>query len=484
MGNNTITAREGIFPFNFKPTKCYCTSSNSCQRQGFNVIKTRDDVHPWCFSKSGNTLTLCEQSEDCSWTASKAEFSFSTLRERIEPWLTSLFQSEHLSVLIGSGLSIGVCDIAKVKSSQMPSTDFSVLNDELPHLIKEAANALGRGNGNFEDAIRVASSLLPGLKITDKNIAAKLEEEINIKINKFIDSLLSSEKALVSESNEDDRFHAINCLIAFFMSFSSRTGTRERLNIFTTNYDRFIEEAADLAGLRLIDRFTGQLAPVFRASRLDVDMHYNPPGIRGEPRYLEGVARFTKMHGSIDWFQFGNMIRRVCIPFGAHSIEPYLNAPGLYTGSPYSVMIYPKSSKDSETTFYPYVELFRDFASAICRPNSTIVTYGYSFGDEHINRIIRDMLTIPSTHLVIISYNDCLERIKAFYNETPHKDQISLLIGSEVASINKLTEYYLPKSAIDFATSRMSKILENRYRTNSSYEKKDDVDSKNAEEEK
>ena len=94
------------------------------------------------------------------------------------------------------------------------------------------------------------------------------------------------------------------------------------------------------------------------------------------------------------------------------------------------------------------------------------------------------MLTIPSTHLVIISYNDCLERIKAFYNETPHKDQISLLIGSEVASIDKLTEYYLPKSAIDFATSRMSKILENRYRTNSSYEKKDGVDSKNAEEEK
>jgi hypothetical protein len=27
-------------------------------------------------------------------------------------------------------------------------------------------------------------------------------------------------------------------------------------------------------------------------------------------------------------------------------------------------------------------------------PNSTLITYGYSFGDEHINRVIRDMLTI------------------------------------------------------------------------------------------
>ncbi len=44
--------------------------------------------------------------------------------------------------------------------------------------------------------------------------------------------------------------------------------------------------------------------PIFRSSRLNIDMHYNPPGIRGEPRYLEGVARFTKLHGSIDWCSF------------------------------------------------------------------------------------------------------------------------------------------------------------------------------------
>lgn len=61
-------------------------------------------------------------------------------------------------------------------------------------------------------------------------------------------------------------------------------------------------------------------------------------------------------------------------------------------------MIYPNPDKDRETAEYPYVELFRDFAAAICRPNNTLVTYGYGFGDEHINRVIKDMLTIPSTH--------------------------------------------------------------------------------------
>ena len=69
-------------------------------------------------------------------------------------------------------------------------------------------------------------------------------------------------------------------------------------------------------------------------------------------------------------------------------------------------MIYPNAGKDRETAEYPYVELFRDLAAAICRPNATLVLYGYGFGDDHINRIIRDMLTIPSTHLVIIIFSD------------------------------------------------------------------------------
>ena len=50
-------------------------------------------------------------------------------------------------------------------------------------------------------------------------------------------------------------------------------------------------------------------------------------------------------------------------------------------------MIYPNSAKDRETSEYPYVELFRDYAAAVCRPNSVLVTYGYGFGDEHINEI-------------------------------------------------------------------------------------------------
>jgi hypothetical protein len=226
-----------------------------------------------------------------------------------------------------------------------------------------------------------------------------------------------------------------------------------------------IEAGAELAGLHLLDRFVGNLSPIFRSSRLDLDMHYNPPGIRGEPRYLEGVARFTKLHGSLDWVDTGSDIRRIGLPFGAEDIGPYLYAPGLKGADTQKLMIYPNSAKDRETCDYPYVELFRDLAAGVCRPNSTLITYGYSFGDEHINRVIRDMLTIPSTHLVVISYDDSLERIKKTYEGLGRDSQISLLIGPDLADLQKLTENFLPKAAIDKATFRMSELLKQRFGT-------------------
>ena len=124
-------------------------------------------------------------------------------------------------------------------------------------------------------------------------------------------------------------------------------------------------------------------------------------------------------------------------------------------------VIYPNSLKCLETAFYPYSELFRDFSSTICRPNTVVVTYGYGFGDSHINRILQDMLTIPSTHIVIISYDKSSDRIQKFY-EYNNKAQITLLMGNHFGDLIELVDNYLPKAAIDRITQRMQNILERR----------------------
>lgn len=401
--------------------------------QGKHVIKLRDYKEP--------TVLEDPNAED--------------LRDTVEPWLTALFQSEHLSLLTGAGISSAVHYLAtKDAGAGMGSMELTEFKEQIEVKAKESAKKSGRGEANIEDEIRTINELIKGLEILDSeefNTRLEiLEEELEAGIKKFANDVLESEKNIVTSKRNEPAEYLMN----FMLSFASRIATRERLNLFTINYDRVLEFGAELAGLHLIDRFVGSISPIFRSSRLNIDLHYNPPGIRGEPRYLEGVINFTKLHGSLDWMEKDDVVKRFALPYGASNINTY-NHEG-------SLMIYPNSSKDRETAEYPYVELFRDFASSIIRPNSTIVTYGYSFGDDHINRVLSDMLAIPSTHLVIIAFDDVGDRIKSFYSKTKRPVQITMLLGKHFGDLKALVDNYLPKPAIDKTTYKMADLLKAR----------------------
>lgn len=442
---------------------------------GDQILKCRDDKNLIVLAKAppkpddGGVSFSIGRGSECSWLKEGETVIPKVLRSRIEPWLTALFQSEHLALLVGSGLSRSVFCMATGKDiPAMNFTKFSNYEAVISAQAKKTAEKAGRNPGNIEDQIRVANELLSGLEILGekdggmREKAAELRDELVRILADFAKSILKSENELINADREKLEL-TFNYFVSFLMSFASRTGTRDRLQIFTTNYDRFIEAGAELAGLHLLDRFLGSLAPIFRSSRLDVDMHYEPPGIRGEPRYLEGVARFTKLHGSLDWIYSNNSIKRIGLPFGAEAIGPYLAAPGFKGADALQVMIYPNAAKDRETAAYPYVDLFRDFAAAVCRPNSTVISFGYSFGDEHINRVIEDMLTIPSTHLVVISRSDPLGRIARTYEKLGKPAQLTILMGDHLGDFRTLVDYYLPKPAIDITTKRMADLIKARW---------------------
>lgn len=415
-------------------------------------------------------------------------------REHVEPWLTALLQAEHLSVLIGSGFTTAVASTATA-----PPLDLSPGQFEAPHAnaVAQAAAAsakrIGRGSPNLEDQARVIGELIGGLRVlslvTDatedakqlRDVASSLlkdwKTELDSSLFSLVKQVLTTETAIdaaLTDSNKQpERIRRL--LAGFLLPFASRATSRERTHIFTTNYDRLIEYACDLLGLRLIDRFVGSLTPVFHSSRLGVDLHYNPPGIRGEPRYLEGVVRFTKLHGSVDWqtaegHSGRSEVVRVALPFGAPDDHP--GVPPLPGDQ---LLVYPNAAKEIATLEFPYAEMFRDFAAAVCQPNVVVVTYGYGFGDDHINRVLRDMLSIPSTHLVIISYDGAEDRLQNFQDSAGHEAQLTLLIGPHFAGLESLVEHYLPKPAIDQATWRMVEILNRRMRPKPESSSKDEV---------
>ena len=113
-----------------KEKKCFWGKDIDCAL-AHNIIKTRDDSHPVCFIKNDSgKYALCEHHPGCAWCKKSDPFEEKILRERIEPWLTSLFQSEHLSLLTGSGLTVGICSVAKTTVSD--TTDGAGVSIRLP----------------------------------------------------------------------------------------------------------------------------------------------------------------------------------------------------------------------------------------------------------------------------------------------------------------------------------------------------------------
>ena len=404
-------------------------------------------------------------------------------REHIEPWLSALFQAEHLNLLVGSGLTTAISHAGKAPVVDMSPSRFKCdYADAIEMAADVSAERLGRKGPNIEDQLRAICDLIGGLRVLAgvatpngngnklpeiaKNLLSEWEPALDEAIKSFVVKVLATEQgisAALSDSKSQDRADYVRRLMGgFLLPFASRAATRERLHIFTTNYDRLIEYSCDLLGLRVVDRFVGNLHPVFHSSRLGVDLHYNPPGIRGEPRYLEGVVRLTKLHGSVDWRwangpSGGPEVQRCALPFGAPEDHPQIA-----DRSRDNLLIYPNAAKDVETLEYPYAELFRDFAAAACQPNAVVVTYGYGFGDDHVNRVLRDMLSIPSTHLVIISFDGAAGRLRSFFDRVAREAQITLLVGSHFGELATLVDNYLPKSAIDRTTWRMVDLLKRR----------------------
>ncbi len=88
------------------------------------------------------------------------------LREIIEPWLTALFQSEHLSLLAGAGITAAIHSLANGSpGAGMSKMEFSVFREQIEKKAKESAEKTGRGEPNIEDQIRTANELIKGIEV-------------------------------------------------------------------------------------------------------------------------------------------------------------------------------------------------------------------------------------------------------------------------------------------------------------------------------
>ena len=120
-----------------------------------------------------------------------------------------------------------------------------------PSMRTPRATAMKTGAANIEDQFRRALALLDGLGVIDKAAEKILKDSIDAQMSGFLTSLLKTESGIVLGKDPASKDAALGALQSFLLGFASRSASRERRHVFTTNYDRLIEYGCDHAGLRI-----------------------------------------------------------------------------------------------------------------------------------------------------------------------------------------------------------------------------------------
>lgn len=256
-----------------------------------------------------------------------------------------------------------------------------------------------------------------------------------------LDNLITTVKkeyfSLLSRIPEPSIVNPLSTHKQFLKKILTRPLNLRRPKIFTTNNDLLIEKAMDGLGIMYLDGFVGTTQRTFCPECYNYDFYFPSTSTEGKVHRVDQVIHFYKIHGSINW------VTSFDSPENIYGIETK-DIETIKNENKYDeVMIYPTPLKNEFTLDFPYSDLFRRFADAITQPQSVLVTIGYSFADEHVNRIIYQALTIPSFTLLIVDpladKNEEIKRLIALEDSRIH-----IISGWDIGTFEGFTKKLLP----------------------------------------
>ena len=222
--------------------------------------------------------------------------------------------------------------------------------------------------------------------------------------------------------------------------------TPKQVNLFTTNVDTLIENAAEIVGVEFNDGFKGSVNQIFdeanfRKSISKASLHFQ--SVAELP-----VFNLYKIHGSINWERIsddrvGNdfklaQVKKISDALagiaGDQFIATTYDAAGVTKSHTYDelksavkslaiakddqydsfiteydklIMVNPTKHKFQETVMdMHFYELMRLYSNSLEKENSILFVTGFSFADEHIaNLTMRAANSNPTLQIVIFAFN-------------------------------------------------------------------------------
>ncbi|ROL66620.1 SIR2 family protein [Pseudomonas vranovensis] len=252
-------------------------------------------------------------------------------------------------------------------------------------------------------------------------------------VQKFSPAAVSSEEGT---ENLDNYEKFLRTLLGFL---DRRKDINRKVNIFTTNYDGCLAHAADRLLVRGAHEFVvNDGTSGFYKKHLHA-RNFNTfqcqTGVFERAAYGVPQLNIVHLHGSVYWEKSGDGIEVRYRDDFKHILNPrtvgkiakfsqYLQTEGAVTSRIPPVIfnraqidrfwreynklpiVNPTKWKFHETVFEEhYYQMLRLLSYELERPNSILITFGFSFADEHILKLVQRSLANPKLQTFICGYS-------------------------------------------------------------------------------
>ena len=340
-----------------------------------------------------NLLIKPEDSIDDKISFVKKEFS-------------KVLESRNLSFLIGSGCSLGQFGIPTMQklAHNFYSPDTQILeamSEPLKALVLSAEHKKTLETYKIDYTQEPFKSNLETFLGTLYSLKFYLEQTKSATELLLIEAVIKQTKQFIlyqciNKDNEGKDVDIQNNYKDFYRKLSLRDSNLPKPNIFTTNYDLYSEKAMDELGITYTNGFSGFIERYFNPSIFNYALAEQMDISSFKWNVIDSYIYLFKIHGSVNWVEVEETNK-------LFKIKELQECTFDNLSKQKNQMIYPSPIKQNASLGSPYSDLFREFQKRIARNQSILVTMGYSFGDEHINNLIYQALTIPTFRLVVFS---------------------------------------------------------------------------------
>ncbi len=405
--------------------------------------------------------------EDILASAEDSEFNWKQSAAKTREHLGNAMNSRHLAFLLGSGCSSFVKDGKELGIPTMAPLAKSFLtteandSDELyptSDEIEALRTSLGIDIGSSEYATNLER--LMEVLFSAKFVLERSTNKLRDECLGVVDSLISKITDYICKRCGTGAFTSgDNSVVELYQAFFRRLIFRDRNLprpwVFTTNYDLFKETALDRLSNPYCNGFSGTVERRFNPASYRYSLAEQLDVTSRKWTSVDGYIYLCKLHGSINWIEEGA------------GLFPIREMPLPLAESHARVMIYPTPTKQNASFGSPYSDLFREFQSRVVSEQSVLVVLGYSFGDEHINNLIFQALTVP-TFRMIAFVNPESEGVVSILRAL--RDPRVWIIGGDGPESGRkahyfdtFIEYFMPEppgSAVDDAVEQvLSKLM-------------------------